>query len=37
MQVFCTKCSRELEVPNTALHKRVRCTLCGQVFVAKLP
>ena len=37
MQVFCTKCSRELAVPNTALHKRVRCTLCGQIFVAELP
>lgn len=37
MQVICTKCSRELAVPNTALHKRVRCTLCGQIFIAELP
>lgn len=37
MQVFCTRCGRELEVPNTALHKRVKCTLCGEVFAAELP
>ena len=37
MQVFCTRCGRELEVPNTALHKRVKCTLCGEIFTAELP
>ena len=36
MILTCPSCGRGMEVPETALHKRVRCAYCQHVFRAEL-
>ncbi len=37
MIIVCTKCRQEMEAPVSAVGKKVRCPICGNVFVASLP
>ena len=37
MVVICKNCQGQIEAPQAALNKKVRCPICGNVFVASLP
>ena len=37
MVVICKNCQGQIEAPQSALNKKVRCPICGQVFLAALP
>lgn len=37
MVIICIKCHGQMDAPQSALNKKVRCPICSEIFVAALP
>ncbi len=37
MVIICIKCRAQMDAPQSALNKKVRCPICSEIFIAALP